>query len=87
MVGKYTGNLNFRILAKMDNHTYMYIINNYDLLIQLNIDSNKYHLFGKEIEIEIEKNTPKGSMIPYENMGLIISSPNERGSLFIQLLP
>jgi DnaJ-class molecular chaperone len=85
MVGKYTGNLNVRILAKMDNHPEMYILNNYDLLVQLNIDSNKYHLFGKEIEIK--KHTPKGSMIPYENSGLIISSPNERGTLFIQLLP
>jgi DnaJ-class molecular chaperone len=85
MVGKYTGDINVRILAKMDTVPEMYILNNYDLLVQLKSHSKKYQLFGKEIEIK--KEIHNGSMIPYENMGLIISSPNERGTLFIQLLP
>jgi DnaJ-class molecular chaperone len=87
IVGKYTGHLNVRILAKMDAVPEMYILNNYDLLVQLKVDTNKYQLFGKEKEIEIKKEIPNGTMIPYKNMGLIISSPNERGTLFIQLLP
>jgi len=86
LVGKYTGHLNVRIFAKMDNHPGMYILNNYDLLIQLTKhETNKINLFGKEIEIK--KNKSNDSMIPYENMGLIIASPNERGTLFIQFIP
>ena len=91
IVGKYTGNINFRILAKMDNYPDMFILNNYDILIQIQLKLKlkcqliNYNFFGKEIEIEIDKQS--SDMIPHENMGLIISSSENRGTLFIQCVP